>query len=240
MTDNNFSLTTLYHPTGAKVSIPLNPEFPLTVEHAMNLITSVDTLLNAGFTVNLPGLLDGENFEQIGFAVRREKVNDDSTVTPIVDVYPVNGSFRVLGLYLNTQDDVKNFEAATGLHIEAMPLYDGSPIERGSNPRTDRYITPLKSPAKLVWKLNPKWEGENDKKHPKRVFSRWDGLRPMNGNGNETAKTDYSQVKTPGGALMSTLDEAKLHQIAHTTATNVTQEMRDAAAFYLQLKAKGK
>ncbi len=235
MTDNQQALTHLYHPAGCKVDIPLSLIEDLTIEHAARLVRSIDALLNAGFTVNLPGLLDGENYEQIGFAVRREKINDDNTTTPVLDVYPANGSFRVLGLYLNTADDVKNFEMATGLRIDSMPLYDGNPIERGSNPRTDRYVVPLAAPAKLVWKLNPKWEGENDKKHPKRIFSRWDGLRPVTDTTltlggpatrtQEAAQTstapDFSKTKTPGGPRVWTRQDGSAGSNYEVTATTV-------------------
>lgn len=230
-----YALTHLFHPSGGKVDIPLSLEAELTAEHAARLLRSVDALLNAGFAINMPGLLDGETVEAIGFAVRREKVNDDGSITPVADVYPVGGNFRLIGLYLNTQDDLRNFEQATGLRLDAMPLYDGNPIERGANPRTDRNVVTLPTPAKLVWKMNPKWEGDQDKKHAKRIFARWEGLRP---NADEAAAQtpDFSKTKTPGGALVSSLPGDKLQMLADSTAPNVTDEMRDAASHYMKLK----
>lgn len=211
MTDQSYALTNLYHPTGAKVSIPLSLTEQLTTEHATRLLYAVDALIAAGFNVNLPGLEDGENYEQIGFAVRREKANDDGSATPIVDVYPVNGNFRILGIYLNASDDVTAFETATGLRIASMPLYDGAPIERGKNPRLDKNVVSLKSPAKLVWKLNPKWEGNDDKKHSKRVFVRWDGLRPA----EQPAMTleDARKITTAKGTEFGTLTLDQLNQV---------------------------
>ena len=235
----NFALVNLYHPTGAKVSIPVCPDNPLSIDQAMNLVASVDALLHVGFTVNLPSLMDGEQFEQIGFAARREKVNDDNTATPVIDVYPVNGNFRVVGLYLNSPDDVKAFETASGLRLDAMPLYDGNPIERGKNPRMDRYVVPLKSPAKLVWKLNPKWEGDEDKRHAKRQFVRWDGLRPQaSTSAPEVDPTLAAALKvlTPGGNEMQTLDVKQLRQLIDSTNQKVTDEMRQAAFTVLQSK----
>jgi hypothetical protein len=262
MTEKDYALVSLFHPSTAKVNIPLDLVTELTADQATNLVKSVDTLIAAGFTVNLPGLMDGENYEQIGAAVRREKQNDDSTVTTVVDVYPVNGNFRLIGMYLNTADDIKNFETATGLKIDAMPLYDGAPIERGKNTRLDKFIVPVKTAAKLVWKLNPKWEGDNDQRHAKRSFVRWDGLRPANSetNGNGEAHTEQpapqltaqpqhamtleeaGQTKTPGGADIGKLDDAKLLTLSTSTAPNVTPVMRTAAGMILQhnleLKAK--
>lgn len=246
------AVTTLYHPTGAKVNIPVSLTEVITHEQAKTLIASVDELINSGFMVNLPGLMDGENFEQIGAVVRREKQNDDDTITPVMDVYPINGNFRVIGLYLNTPDDVKNFESATGLKINAMPLYDGNTIERGKNSRIDqKYVVMLQNPAKMVWKFNPKWEGDNDTKHSKRVFVRWEGVRPVEPTDEKkqaqpgaqaeakkpaAVEMTYDQAcktKTPGGANIGELDSDKLNKLATATAANVTNEMRDAAKIVL-------
>jgi hypothetical protein len=179
MTENTQALTHLYHPSGPKVDIPLSLMEALTID-ARILIRSVDALLEAGFTVNLPGVGDGETLEDIGFIVRKSKVNEDGTETPVIDLYPVNGNFRLIGHYLNNADMVAEFEAAVGLRLSALPLYEGdNSIERGKNPKLDKYVVPLPKPAKLVFKQNPKYEGENDKKHPKRLFVRWHELRPL-------------------------------------------------------------
>jgi hypothetical protein len=246
------AVTELYHPTGAKVNIPISLGQVITTEQASTLVASVDALINAGFTVNLPGLMDGENFEQIGSLVRREKQNDDDTITPVIDVYPINGNFRILGLYLNTPDDVKTFEAAAGFPISALPVYDGNPIERGKNTKIDqKYIVTLKDPMKLVWKFNPKWEGDKDQKHPKRVFVRWDGVRPQNGDAGDKNQPQPSsqapatkahlemtydeacKTKTPKGANIGELSGDQLKTLSTSTAANVTDAMREAAKIVL-------
>lgn len=230
----NIALVSLYHPSGAKVSIPLSIDEMLTPAHGITLLNSVDNLIMAGFTVNLPGLEDGENFEQIGFVVRREKVNDDSTTTPVVDVYPVTGNFRTVGLYLNTQDDISAFEGATGVKVSEMPVYDGNPIERGKNPRADKNVVALKSPAKLVWKINPKWEGENDKKHSKRQFVRWEGVRASAEPVRQAMTIEQARtIKTAKGSELGSLSEKQLHQLIESTAGTITDEMRDAAKIIL-------
>ena len=245
MTDQNYALTHLYHPTGTKVDVPLSLFDELTVTQATTLIRSVDALLLAGFTVNLPGLNDGEQYEQIGFAVRRSKENDDHTTTPIVDIYPVTGTYRILGLYLNTANELNAFESATGLRIAAMPEFDGTPIERGAKSSTDKYVISLASPAKVVWKLNPKWEGDNDKKHAKRVFVRWDGIRPTVKPAETQPEVQHEVelsetieraklVLTPGGKKMSSLTLEQLHIVANSSASNVTEDMRNAASVLFQ------
>jgi len=174
----------LFHPSSAQVTIPLSLEKPILVAEAQALMASVTSLLQAGFSVEVPGLEDGEHEEEMGFVVRRAKVNADETETPVVDLYPVNANFRRLAKYLNDEADVREFEAACGLSLASLPLYEGdNTIERGKNPKMEKYVIPLKRPVKVVWKYNPRYEGENDKKNPKRLFVRWGtGVAGAEGN----------------------------------------------------------
>ncbi|PWB56021.1 MAG: hypothetical protein C3F13_02870 [Anaerolineales bacterium] len=174
----------LFHPSSAQVTIPLSLEKPILVAEAQALMASVTSLLQAGFSVEMPCLEDGEHEEEIGFVVRRAKVNSDESETPVVDLYPVNANFRRVAKYLNEETDVREFEAACSLSLQTMPLYEGdNTIERGKNPKLDKYVVALKRPVKIVWKFNPRYEGENDKKNPKRMFVRWvNGAPAPDGN----------------------------------------------------------
>lgn len=172
----------LFHPSSAQVTIPLFLDKPILVAEAQALMASVTSLLQAGFSVDAPGLEDGEHEEEMGFVVRRAKVNADESETPVVDLYPVNANFRRVAKYLNEEADVREFETACGLSLASLPLYEGdNTIERGKNPKMEKYVVALKRPVKVVWKYNPRYEGENDKKNPKRLFVRWSGL-PANGS----------------------------------------------------------
>lgn len=164
----------LYHPAAVEVSIPLPLNRSISTEEARNLLSSVNTLIHAGFSVELPAHDESERVEEIGFVVRRLKVNPDGSETPLVDLYPVRGNYRHLGKYLNTEAEIKEFESACGIQLTAIPLYEGdNPIERGRNPKLDRFVVVLRQPARLVWKHNPRYEGETDKKNSKRLFVRW-------------------------------------------------------------------
>jgi len=174
----------LFHPSSAQVTIPLFLDKPILVAEAQALMASVTSLLQSGFSVEMPGLEDGEHEEEMGFVVRRAKVNADETETPVVDLYPVNANFRRVAKYLNEEADVREFEAACGLSLPALPLYEGdNTIERGKNPKMEKYVIALKRPVKVVWKFNPRYEGDQDKKNPKRLFVRWgNGVPSADGN----------------------------------------------------------
>ena len=55
----------LYHPAGAQVTFPVSLMNAITTEQALNAFNSVNTLLGAGFSVNMPGLNDGELVDEV-------------------------------------------------------------------------------------------------------------------------------------------------------------------------------
>jgi len=168
--------TKLFHPAGAQVSLPV-PLEPLSAEQARAMFNSVAALIDAGFTVTAPGLEDGELAEEVN-AVSLRNAKDN---TPIVDFYSANTKLlkKFMHLYLNNEQDVADFEAATGLHLAGLTVYDGTlAIARDDN-KAGKYIAPLSHPIKLVWKLSPKWEewkatgGEGQEPH-KRLLVRYE------------------------------------------------------------------
>jgi hypothetical protein len=190
----------LYHPSAAQVTIPLHLDNPISETDARTLLASVANLITAGFAVDAPGLEDGEHIEEIGFIVRRSKANTDGSETPVVDLYPLHGNFRLLGKYMNNEADLNEFEAACGVQLSYMSLYEGdNTIERGKNPKMEKYVVPLKRPVKVIWKMNPRYEGENDKKNSKRLFIRWAEM-PLAADSNQvltsTGKLDLEEAKS--------------------------------------------
>ena len=146
----------LFHPSGAQVTLPVPFAEPAT------MLGATGAYIAAGWLVNAPGLEAGENVEEIGWCVRKEKERDGD-ITPVLDLY-VNKegmTFSFLTVYLNTDEQVKGFESASGLKLSYMPLYEGSDkIERGKSVTTDRKVVKCKSPFKIVWTANPKWKQE--------------------------------------------------------------------------------
>ena len=165
----------LYHPVagGIQCTLPL-PTVALTIDQAKAMFDSLNRLLEAGFVTSQAGLEDGESKEAVTHLARHSKANSDSTTTPIIDVY-CNGNFKVVGIYLNTLDDQEAFFDAFGIGLNTIPLWEGdASIERGKNADRDKkYIVPV-SGVDVIYKLNPKWEGDDDKKHAKRMFVRWE------------------------------------------------------------------
>lgn len=117
-----------YTPAGFKVSINVV---------GWRTAHEIDTILKeAGYVNQLPGVEAGENVETITTVVRREHVNGKTgEITPVIDCYPDwrgdYGQFRFVGIYLNSADEIREFEAQSGLKLENMPLYESqAPIQR--------------------------------------------------------------------------------------------------------------
>jgi len=181
MENNNLvGYVELFHPAcgGISCKLPLPLNTTLTPDQAKAMFESVNRLLSAGFMANQPGLEEGERKERVTHIARRQKFNlDDQTTTPIIDIY-CGGNFKVTYVYLNKPEDVALFETTFNRKLDSIPLWEGdSAIERGKNPgRDEKYILSslLNSNIWVVYKNNPKWEGDEDNKHTKRVFVRWE------------------------------------------------------------------
>jgi hypothetical protein len=169
----------LYHPNsgGVQCTLPV-PVDTLSAEQARGLFLSVERLLGAGFQVSPAGLMEGETREPVTHLARRVKLNQDGGITPVLDVY-CGGNFKTLHVYLNTPQEISSFAETFGFKLEVIPLWEGdAPIERGKNSERDsKYILPVTG-VEVVYKPNPKWEGEEDRKHPKRAFVRWSRRSP--------------------------------------------------------------
>ena len=165
----------LYHPAagGVQCTLPL-PTVALTKEQAKGMFDSLNVLLQVGFIAQPEGLEEGETKEAVTHLAHRNKANTDGTSTSIIDVY-CGGNFKVVGVYLNNEDDNQKFTEAFGLSPDSIPVFDGdASIERQKNTARDKkYIVPV-SGINVVYKANPKWEGDDDKKHSKRAFVRWE------------------------------------------------------------------
>lgn len=171
--------TKAYHPSGLQVTLPIPTDALITIEAAKLTLMNVSNYVGAGWLVNPPGLEDGEKEDFITRVVKRVKGNDDGTETPVVDVYPGRANFRILGIYLNTPADVQAFEKAADVKLAELPLYEGdNSIECGKGPKTDKYVIAVPKPFKVIFKMNPAYEGDEDKKHSKRLFLRWGVTAP--------------------------------------------------------------
>lgn len=167
--------TTGYLPNGAKVSFTV-PIANLSNAYA-EALAFTDKLLADGLTLNPKGLEDGEIIEQVGYILRRSK--DDGT--PVIDLYPINEktTFRFVMVYLDTPDDVKTFELASGLQLNSIPLYEGDRLERDGKEKSKKYIVKPAAPMSAVIRNNPHYnpdEPDVKKRKPKRLFVRFDAI----------------------------------------------------------------
>jgi hypothetical protein len=174
----------LWHPRGVLVTLP--------VPHgsAAGMLNEVTSMFDAGWLASAPGVEPGEETEEIGAAVKREKENRDKSTSLVMDLYAVNEAVQhpVLTIYLDSEADEAVFERATGLRLGGMPLYEGTnKIKRGENSKLDKKVCKCHRPAKVAFVPNPKYNEEEDKRHraagtvygvPKRKFARWLDVPP--------------------------------------------------------------
>ena len=164
-----------YLPNGCKISftVPINND-----AYAEAMVFS-NNLLSHGFTTSEVGLSAGEKKDKVGYVLRRSVVNERGE-TPVIDVYVDHEAmtWRTVKVYLNTPEQIADFEAVSGLKLDSLPYYEGKDsVERG-DPKLGKYVIPVKNVFYAVAKANPKHEEEQDaekrKLIPKRLFVRWE------------------------------------------------------------------
>lgn len=136
-----------------------------------------DKLIADGFTLHEPGLDAGEVKEQVGYVSRRQKKNDDATITPIIDVYSPNEAmkFKFISVYLNTPEDVTDFEKASGHKLSSLPLVPGKAALDKSD--DSGAVVKVNQVTYIITKPNPYFDPDEkdiSKMKPKHTFIRWE------------------------------------------------------------------
>lgn len=174
----------LFHPTGALVTLPV-PCDVADMDCYKMAFQAVSQAVAAGFSVSAPGLEAGEERQEIGWVVRKSKENNRGGSTHVIDLYPANeaAKFSFLTVYLNNDDEIAAFEAASRLRVESLPLYIGdNKIERGKKRDTDAFVIAAPKPFTVIYGANPKYDEKEavaaqatGKMYPvpKRKFIRW-------------------------------------------------------------------
>lgn len=149
----------------------------------------VTALMDAGFVVAPPGLEAGEEKELIN-GILRGAIEHDGEETPTLLLYAANEGMEwsVLRVYLDTPDDVKAFEAACGVKLDAIPVYEGKDKPKRDGSKTaQKYIFRTAKPVPVIFKQNPKYDeaeaaaalaANKPYTKAKRIFLRWDGVAP--------------------------------------------------------------
>lgn len=176
MTDNgnqqpaNTASITAYTANGWRV------HFSFTIASVADADSRLAELAAAGYTPTAPGAPDGGAVEMIGWVSRRVQINNDGRPdTPIIDLFLDNEGWqgRMVGIYLNTPEEIAAFEKACGVKLTALPLYEAAAPAKRDDARSSKYIVRLPHPAAAFIGDNPRWEGTDDKKNQKRKFFGW-------------------------------------------------------------------
>lgn len=189
MTDrNDFGLMRLYHPSGVQVSLPIPVGQVVESAQWASMLASVSNAIAAGWLQNAPGLEEGEERHEVGYVVHKVITQNDNEVD-VIDLYSANDGkkFSILTVYLDSDEKRKQFEAASGMSLSSLPIYEGdNKIERDKDPtKTKRYVIKAPKPFYAASKLNPRYDADEAKRcaeqHKgymvaRRKFSSWPGL----------------------------------------------------------------
>lgn len=243
----------LFHSSGALVTLPVpGPPFAGEPYNYAAAHAGISAAIAAGFSVNLPGLEAGEEKQEVGYVLRREKSNDDGTSTPVIDLYSPHDyvTFKVVSVYLNTDDDVSQFERAAGVSLDSLQCFPGTAApERGKSKQSDKFIVKTLRRFVAVIGANPKYDPKlaeaATKEKPymvaKRKLVRWADVENgqpspamVEGNGKPpAAKIDPPKDKPqPGRSVIdqAAVDGWKRYLANEPSCTALSHACRDLSA----------
>jgi hypothetical protein len=184
--ESNNAYIPVFTPDGYKVNLNVAVN---TVDELMKLL---DDIRAAGLLPREPGITEGEERETIAVCVRR--AGGDGT--PIVDFYPEwshngkFGGFKYAHMYLNSAEDVAQFEAQSGLKLASMPLYEGQIAITRKHGSVNKYEVPVTRRFDIARKK----VGANDNGMPKYEYRYFMPVTAQptppvsaNGNGHQAA-----------------------------------------------------
>jgi len=176
----------LFHRSGLRLRVAFPLASPTMKDNlaAIDLAAQVDAYLAAGFTVREVGVEPGEESEEVGY-VLRTTVDGKNGPCPRIFFYSPHAAveYQCGSVYLNTPDDVAEFERQSGLKVATLAEWPSGAAPKKSDRGATKFITPCKA-FSVVRKANPKYdpkaaEAAAAKKEtyavPKRVFVRYGG-----------------------------------------------------------------
>lgn len=164
----------MWHPKGVQASLEL-------AGSPAEAFAAVEAAFAAGWLANMPGLEPGEDVEPVGGCLKAEQKNKkDGTITPVVYLYSPKAAleYQIFKHYLNTREDALAFEAASGLTLSKMPLYEGD----GAPKKPNRLIQTPPREFEVVLGKNPNYDAEEAARlraqgksyiTPSKLFVRW-------------------------------------------------------------------
>lgn len=172
--ENSNTFWTTGYIKGAKVSFTFAISDPYNAYAEASMV--IQKLLSDGFAQNEPGLEAGENKELVGYVARRQKKNEDGTITPVIDVYSPHKAvkFKMISVYLNTPEEIAAFEQASGHKLASLPLVPGKAALDKGDEETDTMIMAVTTQMHVIRKPNPRYDESSEDKKPKWLFVRWE------------------------------------------------------------------
>ena len=224
---------------GTQVSVPL-PERPVDYRA---MLANLDAALAAGFAATLAGLEQGENLDALGWVVRTLHRSRDGGYVSALDLYLPEDKFSKVRLYLNSTDQIQEFERLSGLTLEKIPVYEGTnKVERFKS--ADSKVIKVPRPMSFVWKANPHYnpdETDPKKKKPARVFVRWEGQQKQAENGAqqpENGATDQALLNRWREFTQSDPPLDVFNSFCEREFPEVPQHLRDRVSSGIRAHAK--
>lgn len=119
----------------------------------------LDALMKAnGYLAHVVGAKAGEIIEVMTHVSRRMHTNKkDGSITPVIAFYSENTalSWKYDHMYLNTPEQITEFEAVSGMQMMSIPEFEGDNFLERTAAKAAKYVMPLVKHIKVAAALKP-------------------------------------------------------------------------------------
>lgn len=229
--------TTGFLPNGMKAS------FTFVISDPMNAFAEAMAYLSKlqadGLQMREPGLEAGEQSYTVTHIARRTQNNKkkDGTTSscPLIDIYHDDLAYSSLKTWLNTPDEIADFERITGLKLEAIKTFPGTAaVKRGESTDADAFVYKLPHSVKAIWTLNPDYV-EGSTTQQKRLFARWEvaGNAPQSSQKAVSSGSEGEQLIWNTDAVKQLCSKHELSTDQLKRALNITDKFSEWTLGYV-------
>lgn len=133
---------------------------------------ALDACVAAGWLVEQP---ESATRERVTRVCKRSH-RDDGRVIDALDFYgdgPQWSKFKMTTVYIDSNQDAADFEAASGLSVASLPRWEGDAALAPDATAAGKYLVP--AAFSIALRDNPKYDPEAVPKRPKRLFAGYVG-----------------------------------------------------------------
>lgn len=163
-----------------------------------NLLAKIALAQTCGVTAQLAGLEPGEKKVTIYRVVRRQwNKRSDGQIAQVIDMYKDYGEFREGYMYMDTAEDIAQFELQSGLKFDQLPVYESQTAIQLAPNVQNRHVVNVKTPFDFVKKQKDEVMANGNPTYEYRYFNEIGNATDIQHQPTNVIEHDFTDAPKP-------------------------------------------